>query len=149
MFKIVRYERARILDWGDLVGKTSKTVDDPDLLARRSKGSFKARLRDLTGREAMIGYNGRSLCQHERKLRVEDRLAIESAVLPDGGFARAKTILAAYEERQVAFELALISREKTNQAPEMIIMSMASTKASISAVLSWRTEMLLLIVSGM
>jgi len=29
MFKIVRYERARILDWGDLVGKTSKTVDDP------------------------------------------------------------------------------------------------------------------------
>ena len=73
----------------------------------------------------MIGHNGRSLCHHERKLRVEDRLAFESAVLPDGGFARAKTILAAYEERQVAFELALISREKTNQAPEMIIMSMA------------------------
>src|SRR5215475_773292 len=108
MLEIIRYERARILGWSDFVGKTPKTTDDPDLLIRVSKWFFKARLCDLTGRKAMIGHNGGAFCQHERKLCIQDRLAIESAVLPDRRFARAETILASYEERQVALELALV-----------------------------------------
>src|SRR5262249_30763303 len=122
MLEIIRYECARILSRSDFAGKTPKAIDDPGLLIRVAKGFFKARLRALTSRKAMIGHNGGALCQHERKLCVQDRLAIESAVLPDRRFARAETILASYEERQVAIVLALVCLAETHQATPIIVL---------------------------
>jgi hypothetical protein len=48
----------------------------------------------------MIGNDGRPFRHHERKLRVHDRLSVQCAILASSGFARAKTILSADEERQ-------------------------------------------------
>ncbi len=73
----------------------------------------------------MIGDDRRAFRHHERQVRLHDRLSVEGAVLTGSGLARAETILAADEERQVLLEPALVRRKEADQPAEMIVMAVA------------------------
>ena len=108
MLKIVGDEATGIFRRRNLLGETSQTVDDPDLLAARSQRRLETRLRYFAGGKGMIGHNGRAFSHHEREVRVHERLAVERAILASIGFARAKTVLSANEEGLASLELALV-----------------------------------------
>ena len=73
----------------------------------------------------MIGDDGGPFGHHQRKVRVDDCLAVERAVLPQSILSRAEAIFAADEERQIFLELAFVRREKTDHPAEVIVMAVA------------------------
>src|ERR1700730_2887347 len=82
-----------------LFREAAETVDDTDLFLRVAKRLFEPTLRDLAGRERVVGHDRRLLCHHEQQICVKDCLPIERAVLAAIGIdARAKTVFAADEE---------------------------------------------------
>jgi len=56
----------------------------------------------------MIGDDGGALRHHQRKVRVQDCLAVKRTILPERGLACAEAIFTAYEEWKAFPELALV-----------------------------------------
>src|ERR1700738_2269576 len=120
MLEIVWHKRSRVFRRRKLFREAAETVDDTDLFLRVAKRLFEPTLRDLAGRERVVGHDRRLLCHHEQQICVKDCLPIERAVLAAIGIdARAKTVFAADEEGQSGLELALCGGEETDQAHEV------------------------------
>src|SRR5713226_6013319 len=125
MLKIIENKAAGIFRRWNSVRETSEAVDDPDFLAARPQRLLESAQRDLAGGKGVIGNDGRAFRHHEREVRVHDRLSVERAILASSGFAHAKTILSADEERQTVLEPALVRREEADQPAKMIVMTVA------------------------
>src|SRR5262249_60735986 len=105
--------------------KHSNTVEDPNLLAAWSQRLLETGLRDFAGSKGMITHHGWSFSHHEREVRIHDCLAVERAILASIGFAHAKAVLSANEERKAVLEFALVRRDEADQTTEMIVMPVA------------------------
>src|SRR5258708_24049062 len=73
----------------------------------------------------MIGDDGGALRHHQRKVCVQDCLAVERAVLPEGSLPCAEAIFTAHEEWKVFLELALVRGKKSDHSTEMIVVPLA------------------------
>src|SRR6516225_5071061 len=106
-------------------GKHPKPLTIPTFSRLDRSGFSKPVCAILPVVKGMITHHGWSFSHHEREVRVRDCLAVERAILAGIGFADAKTVLSANEERKAVLELALVRREEADQTTEMIVMAVA------------------------